>query len=255
MSKTHDDLLFRGDVADLDPYIAHMIEREAERQARKLIMIPSESYAPLAVRQALGSVFQNIYAEGYPPLRAMREPEALLLDDAHQLVYYRRYADRRFYKGVDYVDIVEALAGRRAAQCFANDLFPAEAIHANVQALSGTAANLSIYDTFMEAGDTLMGLDLFQGGHLSHGSEFNISGKRYHVVSYGVTPKSEQLDYDQIMALALAHRPRIIVAGYTSYTWAPDWQKFREIADAAGALLMADIAHTAGLVIGGVYPT
>jgi glycine hydroxymethyltransferase len=254
MSKTHDDLLFRGDVAELDPYIAHMIECEAERQARKLIMIPSESYAPRAVRQALGSVFQNIYAEGYPPLRAMREPEALLLDDAHQLVYYRRYADRRFYKGVDYVDIVEALAGRRAAQCFANDLFPAEAIHANVQALSGTAANLSIYDTFMEAGDTLMGLDLFQGGHLSHGSEFNISGKRYHVVSYGVAPQTEQLDYDQIMALALAHRPRIIVAGYTSYAWAPDWQQFREIADAAGALLMADIAHTAGLVIGGVYP-
>jgi glycine hydroxymethyltransferase len=178
-----DDLLFRGDIAELAPYVAHLIEREAERQARKLIMIPSESCAPLAVRQALGSVFQNIYAEGYPAVRATREPEELLLDDAHQLVYYRRYADRRFYKGVDYVDIVEALAGRRAAECFAPNGTPAEAIHANVQPLSGAAANLAIYDTFLEAGDTLMGLDLFQGGHLTHGSEFNISGKRYNVVS------------------------------------------------------------------------
>jgi glycine hydroxymethyltransferase len=255
MTDTHEDLLFRGDISELAPHVAHLIEREAERQARKLIMIPSESYAPLAVRQALGSVFQNVYAEGYPPVRATREPEALLLDDAHQLVYYRRYADRRFYKGVDYVDIVEALAGRRAAQCFASDSVPIEAIHANVQALSGSAANLAIYDTFMDAGDTLMGLDLFQGGHLTHGSEFNISGKRYNVVSYGVDPRTERLNYDQIMSLALEHRPRLIVAGYTSYSWAPDWRKFREIADAVGALLMADIAHTAGLVIGGVYPS
>ena len=272
MSEQYDDLLFRGDISELAPYVAHLVDREAERQARKLIMIPSESYAPLAVRQALGSVFQNIYAEGYPPLRATRDPEALLMDDAHQLVYYRRYADRRFYKGVDYVDIVEALAGRRVAQCFAlrqalrqcpersvgqddaNERVPAEAIFVNVQALSGSAANLAVYDTFMEAGDTLMGLDLFQGGHLTHGSEFNISGKRYHVVSYGVDPKTERLDYDQIMALALEHKPKLIVAGYTSYSWAPDWHKFREIADAVGALLMADIAHTAGLVIGGVYP-
>jgi len=254
MANTHDDLLFRGDIAELAPYVAHLIEREAERQARKLIMIPSESYAPLAVRQALGSVFQNVYAEGYPAVRATRDPEALLMDDAHQLAYYRRYADRRFYKGVDYVDIVEALAGRRAAACFASDVVPATAIRANVQPLSGSAANLAIYDTFMEDGDTLMGLDLFQGGHLTHGSEFNLSGKRYSVVSYGVDPNTEKLDYDRIMELALACRPRVIVAGYTSYPWAPDWARFREIADAADALLMADIAHTAGLVIGGVYP-
>ena len=254
MSEQLDDLLFRGDIAELAPHVANLIEREAERQARKLIMIPSESYAPLAVRQALGSVFQNIYAEGYPSTRTTREPESLLLDEAHQLVYYRRYADRRFYKGVEYVDIVEALAGRRAAQCFATNTTPTEAIHANVQALSGSAANLAIYEAFMQAGDTLMGLDLFQGGHLTHGSEFNISGKRYNVISYGVDPKTEQLDYDQIMRLAQEHKPRLIVAGYTSYSWAPDWPKFRQIADAVGALLMADVAHTAGLVIGGVYP-
>jgi glycine hydroxymethyltransferase len=254
MSEQYDDLLFRGDIAELDPTIAHLIEREQERQARKLIMIPSESYAPQAVRQALGSVLQNIYAEGYPPTRATRESEALLSDDEYQLAYYRRYSDRRFYKGVEYADIIEALAGRRVAECFATPDVPAEAIRANVQPLSGSPANLGVYDAFMQAGDTLMGLDLFQGGHLTHGSEFNISGKRYHVVSYGVDPKTEQLNYDQIMELALKHKPRVIVAGYTSYSWAPNWRKFREIADAVGALLMADIAHTAGLVIGGVYP-
>ena len=250
----NDDLLFRGDIAELDPYVARLIECEQERQARKLIMIPSESSAPLAVRQALGSVFQNIYAEGYPPTRATCECEELLSDDAYQLAYYRRYSDRRFYKGVDYADIVEALAGRRVAECFATDSVSAEAIHANVQPLSGSPANLGIYDAFMREGETLMGLDLFQGGHLTHGSEFNISGKRYHVVSYGVDPTTERLDYDQIRDLALKHRPRVIVAGYTSYSWAPDWKKFRAIADAAGALLVADIAHTAGLAIAGVYP-
>lgn len=254
MAKQYNDFLFRGDLAELDPYIARLIEHEHTRQARKLIMIPSESYAPLAVRQALGSVLQNIYAEGYPPLRATREPEALLSDEEYQLAYYRRYSDRRFYKGVEYADIVESLAGRRVAECFATDTVPAEAIHANVQPLSGSPANLGVYDAFMKAGETLMGLDLFQGGHLTHGSEFNISGKRYRVVSYGVDKKTERLDYDQIMDLAKTHRPRVIVAGYTSYSWAPDWKAFRQIADAVGALLVADIAHTAGLAIAGVYP-
>jgi glycine hydroxymethyltransferase len=205
-----DDFLFRGNIEELDPYVARLIDGEATRQARKLIMIPSESYAPQAVRQALGSVFNNVYAEGYPSARAMRESEALLTDDAYQLSYYRRYSDRRFYKGVDYVDIIEVLAGRRVAQCFANENAPLAAIRANVQALSGSAANLAIYDAFLKAGDTLMGLDLFQGGHLTHGSEFNISGKRYHVVSYGVDPHTEQLDYAQIRELALQHRPKVL---------------------------------------------
>lgn len=251
---TADDFLFRGDLEALDPYMAHLIEGESERQVHKLIMIPSESCAPQAVRQALGSVFNNVYAEGYPSARAMHEPEALLRDDAYQLANHRRYADRRFYKGTDFVNIVEALAARRAAQCFANPNAPVESIRANVQALSGSAANLAIYDAFMQAGDTLMGLDLFQGGHLTHGSEFNTSGKRYHVVSYGVDPQTQQLNYDQIYQLAMQHHPRVIVAGFTSFSWAPDWTRFRAIADACGAVLMADIAHTAGLVIGGVYP-
>jgi len=123
-----------------------------------------------------------------------------------------------------------------------------------VQPLSGAAANLAVYWALMEPGDTLMGLDLFQGGHLTHGSEFNISGQRYEVVSYGVNPQTEQLDYDAIRELAREHRPKVIVAGYTSYSWAPDWEAFRAIADEVGAYLMADISHTAGMAVAGDYP-
>ncbi|NIO71533.1 MAG: glycine cleavage system aminomethyltransferase GcvT [Anaerolineae bacterium] len=248
------DYCFGVDLADIDPDISEIISLEEERQARKFVFIPSESIAPKAVRQALGSVFNNVYAEGYPPLRMTRDEEKMLLDFSHQLAYYRRYADRRFYKGVDYVHFVETLAQRRCAQLFANERVSADQIFVNVQPLSGAAANLAVYNAFMEAGDTLMGMDLYQGGHLTHGSEFNISGQKYQVVSYGVSKSTGRLDYDQIMELALEHRPKIIVAGYTSYPWAPDWGKFRKIADACGALLMADIAHTAGLAIAGVYP-
>jgi glycine hydroxymethyltransferase len=248
------DFLFRDGLEDIAPFVSDLIEWEAERQARKLILIPSESYAPQAVRDALGSVFQNVYAEGYPPLRMTRDPEERLHDVAWQLAFYRRYADRRFYKGVDYVHFVECLAQRRCAQLFAHGDLQPEHIHVNVQPLSGAAANLGVYWALMEPGDTLMGLDLFQGGHLTHGSEFNISGRRYRVVSYGVNPQTEQLDYDAIRDLALKHRPRVIVAGYTSYPWAPDWDAFRSIADEAGAYLLADISHTAGMATAGVYP-
>ena len=253
-SDTLKDFLFREPLEEAAPFVAELIEREEERQKRKLIMIPSESYAPKAVREALGSVFQNVYAEGYPRERTMRYSEELLLDQSHCLVYYRRYANRRFYKGVDYVDIIEGLAARRAATCFAHSEVSHENIYVNVQALSGSAANLSIYDALLKDGDTIMGLDLFQGGHLTHGSEFNQSGKRYRVISYGVDPKTEKLNYDSILETAREHKPRLIIAGYTSYPWAPDWARFREIADEAGAYLVADIAHSAGLVIGGVYP-
>ena len=248
------DFLFRESLEDTAPFVSELIEREEERQKRKLIMIPSESYAPKAVRDALGSVFQNVYAEGYPRERTMRYSEELLLDQSHCLVYYRRYANRRFYKGVDYVDIIEGLAARRAAMCFSRPGLSDSDIYVNVQALSGSAANLSIYDALLEDGDVIMGLDLFQGGHLTHGSEFNQSGKRYNVISYGVDPKTEKLNYDTIRQLVQEHRPKLIIAGYTSYPWAPDWSRFREIADEVGAYLMADIAHSAGLVVGGVYP-
>ena len=249
------EFVFGRELAEMDPDIARIIGLEEERQARRIILIPSESFAPRAVREALGSVFNNVYAEGYPPLRMTRDQEELLLDFAHQLAYYRRYADRRFYKGVEYVHFLETLAQRRCAELFANERVPADHIFVNVQPLSGAAANLAVYEAFLTPGDTIMGMDLFQGGHLTHGSEFNISGRRYKVVSYGVDPSTERLDYEAIRRLALEHRPRLIVAGYTSYPWAPDWEAFRRIADEVGALLMADIAHTAGMVAAGVHPS
>ncbi|MGQ9492740.1 MAG: glycine cleavage system aminomethyltransferase GcvT [Anaerolineae bacterium] len=246
---------FNVDIAEVDPDTDLIIRFEEERQARRFILIPSESIAPRAVRQALGSVFNNIYAEGYPPLRMTRDEEELVLEHAHQLAYYRRYSDRRFYKGVEYADVIETLAQRRCAQCFATEEVPAESIYVNVQPLSGAAANLAVYQTFLRPGDTLMGMNLFQGGHLTHGSEFNLSGRLYKVVSYNVDRNTERLNYDTIRALAREYRPKIIVAGYTSYPWAPDWAKFRAIADEVGALLMADIAHTAGMAAVGAYPT
>lgn len=255
MSKAkNDDFLFREGIKELAPFVSDLIDWEDERQARKLIFIPSQSYVPEAVRCALGTRFQNIYAEGYPPSQLVRANEKQLEDVGWHLANYRRYADRRFYKGKEYANLVECLAQRKVAELFATPDTPAEEIFANVQALSGTPANLGVYWSLMEPGDTFMGLDLYQGGHLSHGSEFNISGQRYRVVSYGVDPKTERLDYDAIRDLALEHKPKIIVAGYTSYPWAPDWGAFREIADACGAYLMADIAHVAGLAAAGVYP-
>jgi glycine cleavage system T protein len=253
LTASYADQFFGADIHDVDPLTDTLIRLEEERQRRRIILIPSESYVPQSVRQGLGSVFTNIYAEGYPPSQMVGDDEELLADLSQQLAYYRRYADRRFYKGADYVHFVEALAQRRAAACFANDRAPADRIHVNVQPLSGAAANLSVYDALMAPGDVLMGMDLFQGGHLTHGSEFNVSGKQYQVVSYGVDDDG-RLDYEQIRALAEAHRPKVIVAGYTSYPWAPDFAAFREIADAVGAYLMADIAHPAGMAIAGVYP-
>lgn len=239
----------------VDPAVSELIGIEAERQARRIILIPSESLSPLAVRQALGSVFQNIYAEGYPSHRMMELDEEELLDYGQRLAYYRRYSDRRFYKGTEFADFIECLAQQRIAQCFATEEVPASQIYVNVQPLSGAVANLAVYEAFLELDDTIMGMALPHGGHLTHGSPFNISGRRYQVASYEVSPRTGRLDYDQIHDLARQYRPRIIVAGYTSYPWAPDWETFRSICDEVGALLMADIAHTAGLVIGGVHPS
>jgi len=247
-------LYFGANLSDIDPDIKQFIDLEEERQKRRVILIPSESIAPAPVRAALGSVFNNIYAEGYPPTRMGQDDEATLLQADWELVNYRRYADRRFYKGADYVNFIETLAQRRAAALFATDTIPAEQIHVNVQALSGAAGNLAVLETLLEPGDTLMGMDLFQGGHLTHGSEFNFSGKRYQVASYGVNKRTEKLDYDAIRELALEYRPKVIIAGYTSFPWAPDWAKFREIADEVGAYLFADIAHPAGLVAAGYFP-
>jgi len=246
--------VFGKTLKDIDPLIYELIQREEERQARKIILIPSESICPLPVRQALGSVFTSIYAEGYPPKSMTFDPEERLEDVSHQLAYYRRYADRRFYKGCDYVHFLETLAQRRIADCFGNRRIAAEEIFVNIQPLAGAPANNAVYEAFVEPGDTVMGMSLSHGGHLTHGSEFNRSGKRYSIVSYEVSRKTQKLDYEAIMQLALETKPRMIIAGFTSYPWAPDWVKFREIADAVGAILLADISHTAGMAIAGVYP-
>jgi glycine hydroxymethyltransferase len=249
------DFLFRGSLADLDPDVYELTQLEAERQCRKLILIPSESQAPLAVREAMASAFQNIYAEGYPyeSLRCITEDETL--DYEKQLVHYRRYADPRYYKGVEYVDLIETLARRRCAEAFAANGIKPNQIYVNVQALSGGPANNAVYHALLEPGDTVMGMSLFHGGHLSHGSPVNRSGKYYNIVSYTVDSYHEQLDYDAILALAKEHKPKMIIAGYSSYPWIPNWQKFRQIADAVDAYLLADIAHIGGLVAAGVVPS
>jgi len=241
-------------LTDIDPQTAALIAAEERRQKEKIVMIPSESLTPAPVREALGSVFSSIYAEGYPRKAMVGTSSDRLANLDEHLASYRRYADRRFYKGTEFADLVESLAIRRAAEAFATDAFPADRIHANVQALSGAAANLSVYDTFVRPGETVMGMALTEGGHLTHGSEFNVTGKRYRIVSYSVDPKTGRLDYDAIRRLAEEHRPRMIIGGFTSYPWQPDWNAFREIADASGAILLADVAHTAGLIVGGVYP-
>lgn len=252
---SQDDFLFRGNLETLDPAVAHLIELEEERQARKLIMIPSESSSPHAVREALGSALMNIYAEGYPNPETHWLSEAEILDYEYHLALYRRYGDQRYYRGVEYADVIESLARRRCAEAFATDEISAEQIYVNVQPLSGAPANVAVQQALLKPGDTILGMALAHGGHLTHGSPVNLSGQLYNVVSYRVNEKTELLDYDEIEALALEHRPKLIIAGYTSYPRLPNWQKFRQIADQVGACLLADIAHVAGMVIAGAFPT
>lgn len=250
-----DDFLFRDDLATLDPAVAQLIELEKERQARKLIMIPSESIAPPAVREAVGSVLMNLYAEGYPNPATHWMTEEEILDYGRYLAFFRRYGDQRFYRGTEYADMIEALARRRCAEAFATESVPVDQIYVNVQPLSGAPANAAVMQALLQPGDTIMGMALAHGGHLTHGSPASLSGKLYKVVPYRVNEKTELLDYDEIEALAREHRPKLIVAGYTSYPWQPDWARFRQIADQVGAYLLADIAHVAGLVVAGACRT
>jgi glycine hydroxymethyltransferase len=225
-----EDFLFRGSLAKLDPAIFELTELEAERQYRKLILIPSESQAPLAVREALASAFQNIYAEGYPREETRCMSEAEILDFPDRLVNFRRYADKRYYKGVEYADTIEELARRRCAELFANEKVSADDIYVNVQPLSGAPANNAVYHALVEPGATIMGMDLLHGGHLTHGSPVNRSGKFYHAIHYSVDPQTEQINYDAVEELAQQHKPRFIIAGYSSYPWAVEWERFRTIA-------------------------
>jgi glycine hydroxymethyltransferase len=204
-----------------DPEICSAIRREARRQEDHVELIASENYASPAVLAAQGSLLTNKYAEGYP--------------------------GRRYYGGCEFVDVAETIAIERAKQLFG-------APWANVQAHSGSQANQAVYTAVLKPGDTILGLSLAHGGHLTHGSPVNLSGKLYKVVSYGLDAR-EQIDYDQAERLALEHRPRMIVTGASAYSRVFDWQRFRAIADKVGALLMSDIAHYAGMVVAGLYPS
>ncbi len=204
-----------------DPEIYEAIRHELKRQKNNLELIASENIVSAAVLEAAGSVLTNKYAEGYP--------------------------SARWYNGCEYVDVAESLAISRAKQ-----LFGAE--HVNVQAHSGSQANTAVYLSVLNPGDTLMGLDLACGGHLTHGLKFNISGRLYNIVSYKVNPKTERIDMDEVEQLALAHKPKMIVAGYSAYSRVLDFKRFREIADKVGAYLFVDMAHFAGLVAAGLHP-
>ncbi len=210
-----------GFVSQFDNEVADAMGLELKRQRRNLELIASENLVSPAVMAAMGSVLTNKYAEGYP--------------------------GKRYYGGCQCVDIVEDIARKRACE-----LFGAE--HANVQPHSGAQANMAVYFAMLETGDTVMGMNLAEGGHLTHGSPVNMSGKYYNFVPYGVDPVTHRIDYDKVMQTAMEVKPKLIVAGASAYPRVIDFAKFREIADACGALLMVDMAHIAGLVAAGVHP-
>jgi len=249
------DFLIRGKLKEIDPEVHLLSEFETERQFRKLILIPSESTAPAAVRESLGSVFQNLYAEGYPDEETRWMSQAEILDYPARLANYRRYADPRYYKGVEYADVIESLARRRCAEVFATDKVSADQIYVNVQALSGAPANNAVYHALIEPGDAILGMNLLHGGHLTHGSSVNRTGKLYRVSHYNVDPQTEMIDYDKVEAIAKETQPKVIICGYSSYPWIPDWARFRAIADSVGAFLLADVSHIAGLIAGKAIPS
>ena len=249
------DFVFHGRVADLDPQLHELFERERIRQEYTINLIPSESMAPDAVEEAMGNKFGNVYAEGYPREESRKQSEADILDFEAELALYRRNSDPRYYKGVEYADVLEALARRRAAELFAANGITADQLYVNVQPLSGGPANSALYTAILQPGDTILGLKLSDGGHLSHGAPVNRSGQVYKSVSYVVSAESEQLDYEAIEKLAIECKPKVIVAGFSAYPLIIDWQRFRQIADKVGAHFHADIAHISGLVAAGVHPS
>ena len=251
---TNKDFLFRGSVEDLDSEVAELIRHETARQQEKLILIPSESTVPFAVRNAISSSFHNLYAEGYPLDNSRKMTQSEILDYEQRLPEFRRNADQRYYKGTEYANILESLARRRTAELFASNGLGADNLFVNVQPLSGAPANNAVYSALLDVGDTVMGMDLIMGGHLTHGSPVNRSGINYNIVSYTIDPETERLDYDQIRDLAREHKPRLIIGGFSSYPFAADWKKFRSIADEVGAYLLADVAHVAGIIAAGLYP-
>jgi len=209
-------------IAEFDPELASAIQHERQRQEDHLELIASENYASPRVLEAQGSVLTNKYAEGYP--------------------------GKRYYGGCEYVDIAEQLAIERAKTLFG-------AAYVNVQPHSGSQANAAVYLALLEPGDTILGMSLAHGGHLTHGSKVNFSGRLFNAVQYGLNPKTAEIDYQQVADLAREHKPKMIIAGFSAYSRIIDWQKFREIADSVGAYLVVDMAHVAGLVAAGLYPS
>lgn len=208
-------------IAEFDPDIADAIKKEAQRQEAHIELIASENYTSPRVMEAQGSQLTNKYAEGYP--------------------------GKRYYGGCEFVDVVEQLAIDRAKALFGAD-------YANVQPHSGSQANAAVYMALLEPGDTVLGMSLADGGHLTHGSKVNFSGKIYHAVQYGLNAETGEIDYEDVAALAREHKPKMIMAGFSAYSQVLDWQRFRDIADEVGAYLVVDMAHVAGLVAAGEYP-
>ncbi|MDP3559613.1 MAG: serine hydroxymethyltransferase [Legionellaceae bacterium] len=209
-------------LATVDPQLWEAISAESQRQEDHIELIASENYVSPGILAAQGSVLTNKYAEGYP--------------------------GKRYYGGCEYVDIVERLAIERAKQLFKAD-------YANVQPHSGSQANAAVMMALLQPGDVFLGMSLTHGGHLTHGSPVNFSGKTYHCFSYGVDPNTGLIDYHQVAELARAHKPKLIIAGFSAYSQIVDWAAFRKIADEVGAFLMVDMAHVAGLVATGIYPS
>ncbi|MCC7157893.1 MAG: serine hydroxymethyltransferase, partial [Bryobacterales bacterium] len=208
-------------LAETDPDIYRAIQNEVERQHSGIELIASENFTSEAILEAAGSVFTNKYAEGYP--------------------------GKRYYGGCEFTDVVENLARERAKK-----LFRAE--HANVQPHSGSQANQAAYSAVLNPGDTILGMNLAHGGHLTHGHPLNFSGKTYKVVPYGVRKDDEIIDYDELARLALEHKPKMIIAGASAYSRIIDFARFREVADSVGAIFLVDMAHFSGLVAAGIYP-
>ncbi|WP_455375612.1 serine hydroxymethyltransferase [Kaarinaea lacus] len=209
-------------IAGYDDELWTAIQNEEQRQEQHIELIASENYTSPRVMQAQGSVLTNKYAEGYP--------------------------GKRYYGGCEYVDIAEQLAIDRVKQLFNAD-------YANVQPHSGSQANAAVYLALLQPGDTIMGMSLAHGGHLTHGSKVNFSGKLFNAIQYGISDTTGEIEYDKVEAMALEHKPKMIVAGFSAYSQVVDWQRFREIADKVGAYLFVDMAHVAGLVAAGVYPS
>lgn len=210
------------EIETVDPILAGAMQQEIHRQKNTIELIASENFVSKAVMAAMGSPLTNKYAEGYP--------------------------GKRYYGGCSYVDVAENLAIERA-----KELFGAE--HANVQPHSGSQANFAVYFAFLKPGDTILGMNLAHGGHLTHGSPVNVSGVQYHIVSYGVDQETGRIDYDEVERLAKECHPKMIVAGASAYSRIIDFPRFRQIADEVGAILMVDMAHIAGLVAAGLHPS